>query len=68
MAEMDGSRILAFGQLKKEIRGSKEHLIVGIDIGKNKHHASLGTAPGNKLRSIIVEISANGFEHHLTMV
>jgi transposase len=68
MDERDSSRIQAFRQLKKEIRGSKEHLIVGIDIGKNKHHAFLGTAIGNKLRSIIVENSASGFEHLLTMV
>ncbi|MCP4650268.1 MAG: IS110 family transposase [PVC group bacterium] len=68
MDEKDLSRINAFRQLKKEIRGSKEHLIVGIDIGKINHHAFLGTATGHKLRSIVVENSANGFEHLLTMV
>ncbi|MCK5723410.1 MAG: hypothetical protein KAI84_12815, partial [Gammaproteobacteria bacterium] len=68
MDERDNTRIQAFRQLKKEIRGSKEHLIVGIDIGKIKHHAFLGTATGEKFRSIIVENSASGFEHLLTMV
>lgn len=68
MDERDISRIQAFRQLKKEIRGSKAHLIVGIDIGKIKNHAFLGTATGEKFRSIIVENSASGFEHLLTMV
>ena len=68
MDERDITRIQAFRQLKKEIRGSKEHLIVGIDIGKMNHRAFLGTATGNKFRSMIVENSAGGFEHLLTMV
>jgi len=33
--------------LKKEIRGSKDHLIVGIDVAKDKHHAFFGTATGS---------------------
>ena len=47
---MDGvdstSRLERFRQLRKEIRGSKEHLIVGIDVAKDNHHAFLGTARG----------------------
>ena len=42
-------RLKAFRQLKKEIRGSKEHLIVGIDIAKEKHIAFFGTATGKTL-------------------
>jgi hypothetical protein len=34
------SRLEDFRQLKKEIRGSKDHLIVGIDIAKEAGHAS----------------------------
>ena len=43
------NRINEFRQLKKTIRGSDEHLIVGIDIAKNKHIAFFGTANGNVL-------------------
>jgi len=61
--------IEAFRQLEKEIRGSKDYLIVGIDVGKHKHHAFLGTTSGKTvLRRIIVENSASGFEYLLDMV
>ena len=33
------SRLESFRQLRKEIRGSKEYLIVGIDIAKEQHNA-----------------------------
>ena len=49
MNEMDVIRVEEFRQLKREIRGSKEHLIVGIDVGKDKHHAFFGTATGEAL-------------------
>ena len=59
----ESNRIKEFRQLKKEIRGSKEHLIVGIDIAKEKHHAFLGTATGKTLlRRLIFENSIDGFE------
>ena len=35
----ENSRLERFRHLKKEIRGSKDHVIVGIDIAKDKHHA-----------------------------
>jgi transposase len=38
-----------FLQFKKEIRGSKTHLIVGIDIAKDDHKAFFGTAYGKTL-------------------
>lgn len=38
-----------FCQLRTKIRGSKNHLLVGIDIGKDKHHAFFGTATGKTL-------------------
>jgi transposase len=58
-----------FRQFKKEIRGSKEHLIVGLDIGKRKHHGFFGDANGRTLRKgLIVENSAEGFRHLLTQV
>jgi len=36
-------RLEQFLQLKKEIRGSEKHLIVGIDTAKEKHNAFFGT-------------------------
>ena len=54
MGKEDLSRINAFRQLKKDIRGSKEYLIIGIDIGKVTHHAFLGTATGRTLRRLVV--------------
>jgi len=63
------SRIEKFRQLKKEIRGSKRHLIVGIDIAKNTHHAFLGNATGRTIRSrLAIENTAIGFDSLLTQV
>jgi transposase len=69
MDAREHSRLEDFRQLRKEIRGSKDHLIVGIDVAKHKHHAFLGTTSGKTvLRRIIVENSASGFEYLLDMV
>ena len=60
-------RLEEFRQLRKEIRGSKEHLIVGIDIGKEKHNAFFGTATGKTLfKRLIFENSGEGFVKLLT--
>jgi transposase len=45
----DVNRFEQFCQFRQIIRGSKEHLIVGIDIAKDKHHAFFGTAYGKTL-------------------
>jgi transposase len=59
----ESNRLKEFRQLKKEIRGSKEHLIIGIDVAKNKHHAFLGTATGKTLlRRLVFENDLAGFE------
>ncbi len=69
MNEVDDIRLEEFRQLKKEIRGSKEYLIVGIDVAKEKHHAFLGTATGKTLfRRLIFENTIEGFEKLLTQV
>lgn len=49
MDQDDGSRLLEFRQLKKEIRGSSDHMVVGIDIAKDHHVAFFGTAKGKTL-------------------
>lgn len=67
MDEKERNRIEQFRQLKKEIRGSRNHLIVGIDIAKSKHHAFFGTAGGKTiLKGLVVKNSADGFNHLLT--
>jgi transposase len=63
---MDGqehSRLEDFRQLKKEIRGSKEYLIVGIDVAKERHHAFFGTATGKTLlKRLVFENTQEGFD------
>jgi transposase len=57
------NRLEQFRQLKKEIRGSSEYLIVGIDVAKNKHHAFFGTATGKTLlKRLVFENTREGFD------
>jgi transposase len=57
------ARLDEFRQLKKEIRGSDKHLIIGIDVAKEKHYAFFGTATGKTLlRRLIFDNSREGFE------
>jgi len=63
MEGFDCNRIRDFRQFKKEIRGSKEYLIVGIDIAKENHNAFMGSATGKTLlKRLVFENSAAGFE------
>jgi hypothetical protein len=56
MNVVDSIRLNEFRQLKKEIRGSKKHLIVGIDVAKESHKAFFGTATGETLlRRLVFE-------------
>jgi transposase len=51
-----------FCQIKSEIRGSDEYLVVGIDVAKDKHHAFMGTATGHSLlRNLVFENTLEGF-------
>jgi transposase len=64
---VDRIRVEEFRQLKKEIRGSERHLIVGIDVAKDKHHAFFGTAMGHTLlKRLVFENTIEGFEKLLT--
>ena len=57
------NRLEEFRQLRKHIRGSQHHLIVGIDIGKETHNAFFGTAQGKTLfKRLIFENSKAGYE------
>jgi transposase len=69
MNENEVTRLAEFRQLKEEIRGSKEYLIVGIDVAKEKHHAFLGTATGKTLhKRLVFENSKEGFGRLLVHV
>lgn len=69
MNEEEDIRLEEFRQFKKEIRGSKEYLIVGIDVAKEKHHAFFGTATGKTLlRRLVFDNTIEGFEKLLTQV
>jgi transposase len=62
MCYEDDSRLEEFRQFRKEVRGSKDYLIVGIDIAKEKHHAFFGTATGKTLlRRLIFDNTIEGF-------
>lgn len=63
------NRLERFLQLKRGIRGSKAHLLVGIDVAKGKHHAFFGTATGKTLlKRLIFDNSREGFETLLSEV
>ena len=58
----DVRRISQFSHFRKEIRGSKIHLIVGIDIAKDRQHAFFGTANGKSLwRRLIFSNNITGY-------
>ena len=62
MDEVNRSRLEEFRQLRQEIRQSEEHLIVGIDIAKDRHHAFFGTATGKTLlRRLVFSNDGEGF-------
>ena len=59
----DDSRLEEFRQFRKAIRGSKDYLIVGIDIAKEKHHSYFVTANGETLlRRLIFDNTIEGFK------
>ena len=66
MNAVDSIRLKQFRQLRKEIRGSKDHLIVGIDVAKDNHHAFFGTATGKTLfKRLAFENNIEGLERLL---
>jgi transposase len=69
MDETNRNRIEGFRQFKRDVRGSEEYLLVGIDIAKEKHHAFFGTATGKTLlKCLIFDNSREGFERLLIQV
>ena len=63
MNNVDSIRLEQFRQIRKEIRGSREYLIIGIDVAKDNHYAFFGTATGKTLlKRLIFENSIEGYE------
>ena len=63
MNNVDSIRLEQYRQIRKEKRGSKEYLIVGIDVAKNKNYEFFGTTTGKTLlKRLIFENSLSGFE------
>jgi len=63
MDTYDDSRLKEFRQLKYNIRGSREHLVVGMDISKDRHHAFFGIPTGKTLlRRLVFDNTREGFE------
>ena len=44
MDKNDDSRLRFFRQMKSEIRGSADYLLVGIDVAKDRHDAFFGSS------------------------
>ncbi len=62
MKGVDTIRRKQFCQIKSEIRGSDQYLVVGIDVAKDKHHAFMGSATGKSLlRNLVFENNLQGF-------
>jgi len=62
MDEVNRNRLEVFRQIRREIRGSEEYLIVGIDVAKDRHHAFFGTATGETLlRRLVFSNDYEGF-------
>jgi len=56
-----------FCQFKVEVRSSRDYLIVGIDVAKERHHAFFGTASGRTLlKRLIFDNNQAGFKQLIT--
>src|SRR4030042_6101511 len=62
MNDQESIRRKSYCQIVKEITGSDQYVVVGIDVAKDKHHAFMGTATGKSLfRKLVFENTAEGF-------
>jgi transposase len=66
MSNQEIIRRRQYCQIVKEITGSDQYLVVGIDVGKDKHHSFMGSATGKSLfRKLIFENNLDGFSRLL---
>jgi transposase len=67
MSNQEIIRRKKYCQIVKEITGSDQYLVVGIDVAKENHHAFMGTATGKPLlRRLIFKNDMAGFSRLLT--
>jgi len=67
--EREVKRLEEFRQLRKEIRSSQEHLVIGIDISKDTHNALMRTSGGKVVfRRLSFNNTREGFETLLLQV
>lgn len=58
-----------YRKIVNEITGSIEYMVVGIDVGKDTHHAFMGSTKGVCLfKNLVFENNLNGFSKLLTTV
>ena len=63
MNDSNAIRRAEFCQFQGEVRGSAEYLIVGLDIGKERHNAFFGTATGKTLhKGMFFDNTYEGFQ------
>lgn len=66
MSNQEIIRRRIYCQTVKQITGSDEYLVVGIDVAKQKHHVFMGTAKGKSLyRKLVFENDLDGFSRLL---
>jgi transposase len=67
--EREVKRLEQFRRLRKEIRGTPDYLVVGIDISKDTHNALMRTTPGKILyRRLTFNNTRDGFQTLLLQV
>jgi transposase len=63
MMEREEKRLEQYRRLRKEIRGSQDYLVVGIDISKDFHNALMRTSSGKVLyRRLVFANTREGFD------
>jgi transposase len=61
-------RLATFRTLKEKVRGSTDHLLVGIDVAKDRHHSFFGTPQGKVLRKrFVFDNTRAGIDQLLTL-
>lgn len=66
--EREETRLEEFRRLRKEIRGCQDCLVVGIDIAKDLHNATMRTVSGTVHRRLAFHNTREGFENLLLTV
>jgi transposase len=66
--EREERRLEQYRRLRREIRGSQDYLVVGIDISKDLHHALMRTVSGKIYRRLTFHNTREGFDTLLLQV